>query len=140
MDGAVLAMSKMYLNPPALFNSQKYGFSQVVVAGGRRTVYCSGQVAWDEAEAIGSADLGQQTRRALANVARAVAAAGGGMSDVVSMRIYIVGEHIRNTTAVREALLEAFDAQAQPATTWLGVTALANPDFAIEIEAIAVLD
>lgn len=133
-------MAKLYLNPPTLFDSRRYGFSQVVVADGRRTVYCSGQVAWDEAEAIGSADLGQQTQRALANVERAVHAAGGRLGDIVSLRLYIVGEHIRNTAPVREALLAAFDADTQPATTWLGVTALANPDFAIEIEAIAVLD
>jgi enamine deaminase RidA (YjgF/YER057c/UK114 family) len=51
-----------------------------------------------------------------------------------------VGEHIRNATVIRQALLEAFDPDARPAMTWIGVTALANPDFLIEIEAIAVLD
>ncbi|HMT22441.1 MAG TPA: RidA family protein [Promineifilum sp.] len=134
-------MAKEYLNPPELFNSAQYGFSQVVVAEGRRTVYCSGQVAWDAAEEIGAADdLGEQVRRSLRNVERAVAAAGGSLRDVVSLRIYIAGDHIRNTRAVREALLAAFPPDAQPATTWLGVTALANPEFAIEIEAIAVVD
>jgi enamine deaminase RidA (YjgF/YER057c/UK114 family) len=128
------------MNPPTLFNSRQYGFSQVVIAEGKRTIYCSGQVAWDEEEQIGSADLDEQMRRALRNVERAVAAAGGSLADVVSLRIYIVGEHIRNTAAVREALLAAFTPDHQPATTWIGVTALANPEFAIEIEAIAVLD
>ena len=132
-------MPHEYLNPPDLFDSRRYGFSQAVVAGGGRTVYCSGQVAWDAAQEIGPADLGEQTRRALANVGRAVAAAGGGLGDVVSLRIYIAGDHIRQTAAVREALLATFPAGAQPATTWIGVTALANPDFLVEIEAIAVL-
>lgn len=133
-------MTKAYLNPPTLFNSRQYGFSQVVVAEGRRTVYCSGQVAWDAGEEIGTADLGEQTRRALANVARAVGAAGGGLGDVVALRIYIVGDHIRNTAAVRQALLDTFDPDAQPATTWIGVTALANPEFLVEIEATAVME
>lgn len=136
-----MTMMKTRINPPDLFDSRQYGFSQVVVAEGRRTVYCSGQVAWDENEDIGAAgDLGEQTRRSLENVGRAVAAAGGSLRDVVSLRIYIAGDHIRDTRAVREALLATFEADARPATTWIGVTALANPDFVIEIEAIAVLD
>jgi enamine deaminase RidA (YjgF/YER057c/UK114 family) len=134
-------MAHTRINPPDLFDSSRYGFSQVVIATGMRTVYCSGQVAWDESEDIGApGDLAEQTRRALRNVERAVAAAGGSLADVVSLRIYIAGEHIRNTTAVREALLASFSPDAQPATTWLGVTALANPEFLIEIEAVAVLD
>ena len=133
-------MAHTRINPPALFDSTRYGFSQVVVATGRRTVYCSGQVAWDADEDIGRADMGAQARRALANVERAVAAAGGGLADVVSLRLYIVRQGEGDTRAIREALLAAFPADAQPATTWIAVAGLANPDFAIEIEAIAVLD
>lgn len=134
-------MATTRINPPDLFDSTQYGFAQVVVAEGRRTVYCSGQVAWDATEDIGApGDLGEQARRSLRNVERAVAAAGGSLRDVVSLRIYIAGDHIDNTRAVREALLATFPPEAQPATTWLGVTALANPEFAIEIEAVAVLN
>lgn len=134
-------MTTTHINPPNLFNSQQYGFSQVVVARGTRTVYCSGQVSWDAGEDIGApGDLAEQTRRALRNVERAVTAAGGGLGDVVSLRIYIVGDHIRNTAAVRQALLDTFGPADQPAATWIGVTALANPEFAIEIEAVAVLE
>jgi enamine deaminase RidA (YjgF/YER057c/UK114 family) len=133
-------MTKTHVNPPDLFDSSPFGFSQVVVAEGRRTVYCAGQVAWDADRDIGvPGDLAEQTRRALRNVERAVAAAGGSMGDVVSVRVYIVGEHIHNASVIRQALLDGFDPNARPAMTWVGVTALANPDFLIEIEAIAVL-
>src|SRR5690606_14797392 len=47
-------MPRTAINPPDLFASEPYGFSQVVVAEGRRTVYCSGQVSWDEQEDIGA--------------------------------------------------------------------------------------
>lgn len=135
-----IPMPRTAINPPDLFASETYGFSQAVMAEGRRTVYCSGQVAWDTAEDIGApGDLAGQTRRALLNVERAVSAAGGTLDDVVSLRIYIVGEHIRNTAAVRQALLHTFGHKEQPAATWIGVHALANPDFIIEIEAVAVL-
>ena len=132
-------MSTIRINPPTLWDSVPVGFSQVVVAEGQRTVYCSGQVAWDTERQIGSDDLGEQARLALANVERAVAAAGGTLRDVVSLRVYIVGDHIRQATPLRQALLAAFDDDTRPAMTWIGVAALANPDFIIEIEAVAVL-
>ena len=57
-------MPKMYLNPPALFPSQQYGFSQLVVSRGGALVHLSGQVGWDSNEQIGDpSDLGTQTRR-----------------------------------------------------------------------------
>ena len=127
------------IDPPNLFDSSPYGFSQVVVATGGRTVYCAGQVAWDANKAIGvPGNLDEQARRALKNLERALAAAGGTLQDVVSVRVYIVGEHIRNAAVIRAALVETF-AAARPAMTWIGVNALANPDFLIEIEAVAVI-
>jgi enamine deaminase RidA (YjgF/YER057c/UK114 family) len=127
-------MTTTAVNPPDLFNSRQYGFSQAVVAVGQRTIYCSGQVAWDEKEAIGApGDLAEQTRRALANVDRIVKAAGGSLKDIVSLRIYIVGDNILNGRAIREALLATFGHDAPPAATWIGVAALANPEFAVEI-------
>ena len=127
------------IDPPDLFDSRPYGFAQVAVTTGGRTVYCAGQVAWDAGKAIGAPDdLNEQTRRALRNLERALAAAGGTLGDVVSVRVYIVGEHIRNGAVIRAALVETF-AAARPAMTWIGVNALANPDFLIEIEAVAVI-
>jgi 2-iminobutanoate/2-iminopropanoate deaminase len=134
-------MPKKYLNPGTLFPSQQYGFSQIVAAQGKTTVYLSGQVGWDAKQQVGDrTDLESQTRRALENVEVAVQAAGGTGNDIVSLRICIVGEHIHNRRAVREALLSFFPIDKLPASTWIGVTALASKDFLIEIEAIAVLE
>jgi 2-iminobutanoate/2-iminopropanoate deaminase len=134
-------MPKTYLNPETLFPSEQYGFSQIVVSRGGATVYISGQVAWDANQEIGDrGDLGVQTRRALDNVETAVRAAGGTRDDIVALRIYIVGEHIRNGRPIRESLLAFFHPDRLPASTWIGVPALANPDFLIEIEATAVVE
>ena len=47
------------VNPSGLFPSLDHGFSQGVVARGTRTLYVSGQVAWDaQRRLIGGADLG----------------------------------------------------------------------------------
>lgn len=132
-------MPKQTIEPPELFPSRPYGFSQVVVAPGGRTVYISGQVGWDAARVMaGPGDLGAQTRQALRNVEIAVRAAGGSLPDVVSLRIYIVGERLEQSEVIQAALKEFFPADP-PAATWVVVQALANPDFLIEIEPIAVI-
>jgi len=134
-------MSKAYINPHDLFPSQQYGFSQVVSTRGTTTVYLSGQVAWNaRGEIVHPLDLGGQTRRALENVETAVRAAGGTRADIVSLRLYIVEDHIHNASSVREALLSFFPPDKLPTSTWIGVPALASPDFLIEIEAVAVLE
>jgi 2-iminobutanoate/2-iminopropanoate deaminase len=134
-------MTKTYLNPPTLFNSQQYGFSQIVASRGGTTVYLSGQVGWDAAQQIGDRrDLGAQTRRALENIEAALRAAGGTRHDVVALRIYIVGAYIHHAAPVGETLRAFFDPDRLPTSSWIGVHALAHPDFLIEIEAIAVID
>lgn len=133
-------MPKQYLNPTDLFPSVQYGFSQIVTASGGQTVYLSGQVAWDaEQQIVGGEELGAQTRQALRNIDVAMQAAGGSLADVVSMRIYIVKEKLGEMAAVSAALKEFFPAERAPATTWVGVYALADPAFLVEIEAVGVI-
>ena len=133
-------MPKQTINPPNLFPSLQYGFSQIVTTTAGTTVYLSGQVAWDASQQIvGAGDLRAQAWQSLENVATAVQAAGGTLSDVVSMRIYIVEEVLDQSRHISDALKAFFPSEHAPATTWIGVRALANADFLIEIEAIAVL-
>ena len=134
-------MPKQHLNPDTLFPSLPIGFSQAVVSQGGRTVYLSGQTAWDaNKQIVGGNDLGEQTRQALRNVRHGVEAAGGTLADVVSLRLYVVNPKAGDMGVVGEALREFFSTGQPPASTWLGVTSLAVPDFLIEIEAIAVIE
>jgi len=55
------------------------------------------------------------------------------------MRLYIVDFASEKAPAVRDALLTTFGAWRPPACTWIGVSALADEGFMIEIEVIAVL-
>jgi enamine deaminase RidA (YjgF/YER057c/UK114 family) len=130
---------KQYINPPSLFPSQEHGFSQVVAATGQRTLYLSGQTAWDaQRRLVGGGDLAAQARQAFGNVRRAVEAAGAHIDDVVSLRIYVVGYRPEHAAAVASALRECFTGGAMPAATWIGVASLADPGFLIEVEAVAV--
>ncbi|MBK9055465.1 MAG: RidA family protein [Chloroflexi bacterium] len=134
-------MTKTALNPPELFNSRQYGFSQIVVAEGRRTLYFSGQVAWDENQQIaGKDDFAAQTYHAFKNLETAVTLAGATMADVVSLRIYIVQEHLAASKPVSDNLKRFFPGDSPPAATWIGVYGLANPDFLIEVEAVVMFD
>ena len=134
-------MPKKYVNPDSLFPSVQHGFSQVVVASGRKMVFISGQTAWDiKKKIVGGDSLLEQARQALRNVQAAIEAAGGTLKDIVSLRIYIVNYQPENAEAVSIALQEFFSSENPAASTWIGVSALAAPEFLIEIEAIAVLD
>jgi enamine deaminase RidA (YjgF/YER057c/UK114 family) len=132
-------MGKQLVNPASLFPSLEHGFSQVVVASGARTVFVSGQTAWDANRHIVGRSLDEQARQALRNVKAAVEAAGGSLCDIVSLRIYIVHRDGQSLAPVGSALKEMFTTEP-PASTWIGVSSLAVPDFLIEIEAMAVLD
>lgn len=134
-------MTKRQVNPSSLFPSREHGFPQAVVASGSKTLHVSGQTAWDaERRLVGGSDLGAQARQAFRNLRAAVEAAGATVSDVVSVRIYIVDYRPEDAGAVAAAFRELFGADSAPATTWLGVAALADPGFRIEVEATAVFD
>jgi 2-iminobutanoate/2-iminopropanoate deaminase len=128
-----------HVNPASLFPSVEHGFSQVVIASGTKTVFISGQTAWDANKRIVGRNLGEQARQALHNVKAAVEAAGGTLSDIVALRIYIVHHVAQNVEAVGSALRDVFTTNP-PTSTWIGVSSLAVPEFLIEIEATAVLE
>ena len=133
-------MPKEFVNPDGLFPSVPHGFSQAVVASGKKMVFISGQTAWDARKKIvGGNNLLEQAKQALGNLTAAIEAAGGNLKDIVALRIYIVNYQPENANAVGTALREFFP-QNPPASTWIGVSSLAVPEFLIEIEATAVLD
>src|SRR4051794_15616165 len=125
-------MPKKHVNPASLFSSVEHGFSQVVIASGAKTVFISGQTAWDANKQIVGRTCREQARQALDNVKTAVEAAGGALNDIVALRIYVVGL-TENVEAIGGALREVF-ANDPPASTWIGVSTLAVPEFLIEIE------
>ena len=134
-------MPKEYINPNSLFSSLPLGFSQVVIDTGRKMVFISGQTAWDPRKNIvGGDSVLEQARQAFRNLEKAMDAAGGTLKDIVALRIYVVNYQAESGTAVGTALREFFSPQNPPASTWIGVSALAAPEFLIEIEATAVLD
>ena len=134
-------MDKTYLNPDDLPNWSD-SFSQIVVvdAGSMRTIYLSGQVAVDPAHnVVGEGNLERQADAALANLTRALAAAGALPSDVVRLGIFVKDYRREHAATIGDALRRTFGAGPMPASTWLGVATLALDELLIEIEATAVV-
>ena len=133
-------MAKIHLNPETLFNSTQYGFSQIVTSDAGKLVFISGQVAWDaQQNIIGQGDLALQARQTFANLQTAVETAGGTLEDIVMLRLYVVNLDDEKAAIIGPVLREYFGTEHPPASTWLGVTALASSSFMLEVEAQAVL-
>ncbi len=131
-------MSIEKINPDGLYGSIDYGFSHAVKSDCKVTIHCSGQVAWDkEYNVVGAGDVGAQARQALANLKLVLAAAGADVSDIVRIRTYVVNHNPSLLEPIGQALGEFWGAVTPAANTWIGVQALAMPDFLIEIEATA---
>ena len=135
-------MEKQFLNPPGLPDWGRT-FSQVVTVrgGGMKTIYVAGQVGVDrDQQLVGAGDLAAQARQAFANLEAALAAAGATTADVVKTGIYVKNYRREDAAVIGEAYRRCFPHQPLPASTWLGVQSLAEEEFLIEVDAVAVVE
>lgn len=131
-------MHRQTLNPGSVFDTQQYGFSQAVISQGGRRIQLSGQIGVDEHEHLVGDDLASQTHAALHNVRKILEHAGGSLQHVLMLRIYIAAAARDEQACIVTALREFFPVQP-PATSWIVVTGLSEPEWLIEIEAEALL-
>lgn len=124
------------INPDDLSTPQSY--SQVVVATGGRLVFVSGQEPVDaDDKLVGKGDLAAQARQVFGNVGRALAAVGARPEDVVKLTIFVADYHPDQLTVIEAGRVAVFG-EHKPADTLVGVAALSNPDFLIEVDAFAI--
>jgi enamine deaminase RidA (YjgF/YER057c/UK114 family) len=125
-------------SPPELLPA-KY-FSNVLVAEPGPIVFIAGQVPADaDGNIVGKDDLLEQMRQVLRNVEIALKAAGATLEDLVKITAFIVGYGGHVMDDVRNVRGEFFGDNVRPTSSVYGVTALSNPDYLIEIEAVAIL-
>ena len=131
-------MTLQRINPDDLPTPLAY--THVIVATGTRLVFVAGQVADDgQGNLVGPGDLLAQARQAFANVGRALAAGGAQPEQVTKITIFVVHYRPEQLPAVEEGRVELFG-DHKPADTLVGVEALSDPGYLIEVEAIAVID
>ena len=123
-------------NPPTL--SAPTGYTHVVeVTGPNKTIYISGQIAYDkDGKLVGAGDMQAQAEQVFKNLDAALTAAGAKFSDVVKMNSYITD--MSRIQAVRDVRARYFK-DALPASTFVQVAGLVRPDLLLEIEVVAVL-
>jgi enamine deaminase RidA (YjgF/YER057c/UK114 family) len=130
--------SVRYIDPEGL-NANPAFTNVVVVEGSTRTVHVGGQNAVDDTgNIVGKGDVAAQTEQVLLNVRTALAAGGAGPEHVIKWTVLL---------AEGVSLEEGFSAfrrawpatPSPPAITAAFVAGLANPDFLIEMDAVAVV-
>lgn len=127
-----------HIRPEGLANNPAY--THVVGARGAETLYVSGQVAVDaEGRTVGAGDLGAQTEQVMRNLQTALAAAGATFADVVKITTYVVDYRPEQRATIAAVRSRYLPADHPPASTLVGVAALAAADWLIEIEAVAVV-
>jgi enamine deaminase RidA (YjgF/YER057c/UK114 family) len=123
-------------NPEGM--SKPTGYSHVVeVTGPAKIVYLAGQVASGaDGTVVGERDMKAQAEQVFKNLQTALAAAGATFRDVVKMTTYVTD--MSQAPVIREVRARYFGETA-PASTLVGVPALANPAYMVEIEVIAAV-
>ena len=132
------AGSVRYINPDSL-NKNPAFTNVVVVEGNVKTVHIGGQDAINASgEIVGKGDIVAQTEQVLANVCAALAAGGAGPEHIIKWNIYVVeGQSLQaGFAAFQNAWPEVPN---PPAITGVFVSALAHPDFLVEMDAVAVV-
>jgi enamine deaminase RidA (YjgF/YER057c/UK114 family) len=108
-----------------------------VIAPGAALVFVGGQNAVNKEGQIVGKDIASQTTQALNNVEAALAAAGATLADVFKLKLYVVqGQPLAEGFAAAQPF---FAKVAPPTIGFAFVAGLANPEFLIEIEAVAAV-
>jgi enamine deaminase RidA (YjgF/YER057c/UK114 family) len=127
-----------FINPDGL--SRNPAFSQVVITQGKgKTIYIGGQDSVNaQREIVGTGDIAEQTEQVMKNLQTALAACGATFNNLVKLSIYIVqGQDLYRGFQASQKFLGSLT--NPPAITGFFVAALANPNFLVEIDAIAFL-
>jgi enamine deaminase RidA (YjgF/YER057c/UK114 family) len=133
-----LSAQTEYLKPEGLAPST--GYSQVVVPRPGKLVFIAGQVANDkQGKLVGKDDLKAQAIQVFENLKAALSAAGATFDDVVKINWYVKGYKPEYLPTLREVRSSFMNKDKLPASTLVGVTALFQEDYLLEIEAVAVV-
>jgi enamine deaminase RidA (YjgF/YER057c/UK114 family) len=127
-----------YRNPDTL-NKNPAFTNVIVVTGSVKTLYVGGQNAVDASGTIiGKGDFKAQTEQVLKNIQTALSAGGAQLEHVIKWNLYVVqGQPLQ---AGFEVFQQVWGNRLNPpAITMAFVAGLANPDFLVEMDAIAVV-
>ncbi len=126
------------LNPEGLHKNPAY--SQVaVIKGNYRTIYIGGQNAVDkDGKLVGKGDMEAQAAQVLENIEIALQGGGGAFENIIKWNVYLLqGQSAEKAFKVFQGSMSKF--KKPPLITGIFVAGLANPDYLLEMEAVAVV-
>ena len=110
------------------------------IATGSKILYLSGQTGQVADGSVAGPDFKSQASQALKNIKTALAANGASLADVAKIVFYIVDWDMEKLGPLMESAIEVFgDEFPVTATTLVGVAALFEPDYLIEVDVTAVI-
>lgn len=111
---------------------------QAVATRGGRTLYLRGQCPQDldTARSIDSHDPVAQTHKVMQNICQLIEEAGGSIQDLVKVVVYLTD--VRHREAVYRTMGEYIKG-VHPVSTGIVVSALARPEWLVEIDGTAVI-
>ncbi|MBV9804714.1 MAG: RidA family protein [Solirubrobacterales bacterium] len=109
---------------------------QAVVAG--NTVYLRGQIGQnlDTRESVGVGDVEAQTEQAMRNIDMLLREAGSQLDHIVKVTVYLIDIRYRELVY---RVMGRWLRGVHPVSTGLVVSALARPEWLVEIDATAVI-
>ena len=125
-----------FINPDGLLKNP--AFSQIAITrGSGNTIYIGGQNAiTKDLEIIGKGDIKLQTEYVLKNIEIALNSCNATLDDLFKLTIYIVqGQDVRKGFEGAQNFLKKLS--NPPVITGVIVAGLANPEYLVEIEAMA---
>ncbi len=126
-------MPKRVLQPSSV--QAKGSYSPGWEVSGGRLIHVAGQIPWDaDGQTVCKGDVAGQTRQVFANIAAVLAEAGASLDDVIKITVFSADIRYRNE--INRVRGETFK-EPYPASTQVAVAALVDPEWLVEIEAVA---
>lgn len=132
-------MAKEIINPPEL--AQPRGFSHGIATTGGKLLFLAGQDASDaEGHIVAPGDLVAQCEQVLHCLQTVVQAAGGQMTDIVKLNVYVRDRDLyREQLKPLGELFRRYFGRYYPAMALFEVSGLFQDDALIEMEGFAVV-
>jgi 2-iminobutanoate/2-iminopropanoate deaminase len=129
-------VTREVIQPSSLLDSRPR-YSQGIKTTGGSLLFIAGQTAVDAAgQVVGKGNIGRQAEQVFRNLHAVLAAAGGSFENLVMTTTYLTD--IADRAVFSEVRARFYPAEV-PASSLVVVKGLANADFLIEIDGIAVI-
>lgn len=129
-------MQKTFITPTDMY-APTWQFNQAIKVSGGSLLFVSGLLGY-RPDGVMAEGIVEQSKVAFENLERVLAAAGGSLSDVVKVNIYVGEDFQTHKDELREARARFFTGD-YPVSTLVQVAGFAGADYLFEVEAIAVL-